>query len=235
MGCAGAILNYLTKRKSVDYLPNDQAALVAFRVRTIEMFTLSDMMFVNADTLASLQIIQSENHPNKHMQGPNQSTSGAKESLSVYGLFHHLARTPQGKQKLRYMFLRPSIDLSVISERLNTIGVLLFPGNSATLHTIGKSLKPIKDMRAVIIHLQKGVCDVPAKSSVIRKGVWGSMQNFIFQTLRILEAIRQIGEGQGLAIVNKVRWLSLLYLTKANIMPSFSIMFSHFNLNKLER
>jgi DNA mismatch repair protein MSH5 len=196
-------LGYLHKRKSVDYLPNDQAALFAFRVRSIEMFALSDMMFVNADTLASLQIIQSENHPNKHNQGP--STSGAKESLSVYGLFHLLARTPQGKQKLRHIFLRPSIELSAIGERLNTIGVLLQSDNSALLHTIGKSLKRIKDIRTIIIHLKKGVCDVPIKSATIQKGVWGSLQNFVFQSLSILEAIRDVGEGHDLAIVTKVR------------------------------
>jgi DNA mismatch repair protein MSH5 len=169
------------------------------------MFTLSDTMFVNADTLASLQIIRSENHPNKHMQGPNQSTSRAKESLSVFGLFCHLARTPQGKQKLRHMFLRPSIELSVIGERLNTIGVLLRPDNSAALQTIGKSLKRIKDIRTVVIHLQKGVCDIPSKSFTIRKGVWGSMQTFMYQALVILDAVRQIAEGQGLAIVRKVK------------------------------
>jgi DNA mismatch repair protein MSH5 len=167
------------------------------------MFTLSDMMFVNGDTLSSLQIMQSENHPNKHMQG--SSTSGAKESLSVFGLFYHLARTPQGKQKLRYMFLRPSVDFSVIGERLETIGILLRPDNSALLQSIGKSLKRIKDIRTVVIHLQKGVCDIPSQSSVIRNGVWGSLQTFIFQALTILDEVRQLVDGQDLVIVRKVK------------------------------
>lgn len=204
MGCAGAILSYLSKRKAIDYLHDDQAALGAFRIRTVEMFTLSDVMFVNADTLASLQIIQSENHPNSHMQGPNKSTSGAKESLSLYGLFCHLARTPQGKQKLRQIFLHPSIDMSVIGERLDTISILLRPENLTQLENIGKSLKQIKDMRTVVIHLQKGISDVAGKGSAIRRGVWASMQNFTFQILKILEAVRELNDGQGLAVVNKV-------------------------------
>ncbi|KAG0649696.1 hypothetical protein D0Z07_3763 [Hyphodiscus hymeniophilus] len=202
VGCAGAILGYLKKRKAIDYLPNGQAALGAFRVKAIDMFTLSDLMFVNADTLASLQIIQSENHPNKHMQGP--ATSGAKESLSVFGLFYHLARTPQGKQKLRHIFLSPSIDISVIKERLDTIGVLLRPDNSAMIEAIGLSLKRIRDIRTVVVHLQKGVCDVPSQSSTIRQGVWGSMQTFMYQALTILDCVRQLAEGRGLAIVNKL-------------------------------
>jgi len=205
VGCAGAILNYLARRKTVDYLPNDRAALVAFRVRTIEMFTLSDLMFVNSDTLASLQIIQSENHPNSHMQGPNNSTSGAKENLSVYGLFYHLASTPQGKRKLRQIFVRPSLDLSIIGERLTTIGILLRPENAPSLEKMHRSLKKIKDIRTVVIHLQKGVSDASGKGSAINRGVWSSIRNFTFHALKITEAVRELSDGQTLAIATKVR------------------------------
>ena len=161
-------------------------------------------MYVNADTLASLQIIQSESHPNSHMQGPNKSTSGAKESLSVYGLFHYLASTPQGKQKLRQIFLRPSIDLSIINQRLSTIGILLYTENQPMMETIVKSLKRIKDIRALVIHLQKGVSNVPGKASTINGGVWGSLQNFTFHTLKIIEALTELNDGQQIAIATKV-------------------------------
>jgi DNA mismatch repair protein MSH5 len=173
------------------------------------MFTLSDIMFVNAETLDSLQIIQSEIHPNSHMQGPNKSTSGAKESLSIYGLFHHLASTSQGRQKLRRIFLRPSIDLSVIRERLNTTVTFLRPDNQSAVEMIVASLKKIKDMRSVVIHLQKGVCDVPRKSSSIKNGVWSSIQNFTCHTSNILEAMRELIDGGQLSeITLKVMPLS---------------------------
>ncbi|KAF8867217.1 hypothetical protein BDZ45DRAFT_667190 [Acephala macrosclerotiorum] len=161
------------------------------------------MMFVNADTLVSLQIIQSENHPNSHMQGPNKSTSGAKESLSVYGLFHHLARTLQGKQKLRQFFLRPSTDLNVIKERLSTISVLLRPDNSTVLERLSRSLKMVKDLRSVMIHLQKGISDVPGKPNAMRRGAWANIQNFTFHVLMILDALRELAGGQTLDIANK--------------------------------
>jgi DNA mismatch repair protein MSH5 len=198
VGCAGAILSYISRRKNIDYLPNDGAALVAFRTRTIEMFTLSDHMFINADTLASLQIIQSENHPNSQ-----KSSSGAKESLSVFGLFFHLAHTPQGKQKLRQIFLRPSVNLDVIEERLNTLNILLRPENSASLDNINRSLKHIKDIRSVVIHLQKGITDMGKGSSIFR-GVWANIRNFTFHTLKIIEAVRELNDGRLLAICNKV-------------------------------
>ncbi|TVY50120.1 MutS protein-like protein [Lachnellula occidentalis] len=183
---------------NIDYLPNDEAALVAFRIRTIEMFTLSDQMFINADTLASLQIIQSENHPNSH-----KSSSGAKESLSVFGLFVHLAHTPQGKQRLRQIFMRPSMNLSVIEERLGALKILLRPENSSSLENISRSLKHIKDIRSVVIHLQKGTNDLGKGNSIFR-GVWANIRNFTFYTLKILEAIHEIYDGRSLAISNKL-------------------------------
>ncbi|QSZ29053.1 hypothetical protein DSL72_003563 [Monilinia vaccinii-corymbosi] len=204
IGCAGAVLSYLGRRRSVDYLPNDEAALIAFRIRTIEMSSLTDMMFVNADTLSSLQIIQSESHPNSHMQGPNKSTSGSKESLSVFGLFYHLAGTPQGRQKLRKMFLRPSIDISVIEERLWTIGTFLIPENQPSLQDIRKSLKSVKDIRTVVIHLQKGASGRSVKPTAVKKGVWGSIISFSFHSLKILQALRELA-GKKTMIAGKVR------------------------------
>ncbi len=168
------------------------------------MFALSDMMFVNADTLESLQIIQSESHPNSHMQGPNKSTSGAKESLSVFGLFSRLARTPQGKQRLRQIFLRPSTDLGIITERLHTISVLLIPENLPAIDKLTGSLKMIKDIRSVMVHLQKGISSNVGKSNSIRKGVWSNIQNFTFHVLRILEAVQELKGHQNVAITTKI-------------------------------
>lgn len=220
VGCAGALLSYISRRKNIDYLPNDEAALVAFRIHTIEMFTLSDQMFVNADTLASLQIIQSENHPNSH-----KSSSGAKESLSVFGLFVHLANTPQGKQKLRQIFMQPSVNLTVIEERLNTLKILLRPENSSSLENISRSLKHIKDIRSVMIHLQKGINDM-GKGNSFSRSVWANIRNFTFHTLKILEAIHELYDGRSLAISNKVHYQAQFVKDQANSIASSSRRFN---------
>ena len=44
VGCAGAVLTYLQRRKAVQYLPGDIDSELAYRVSTIEMFSLSGMM-----------------------------------------------------------------------------------------------------------------------------------------------------------------------------------------------
>ena len=133
--------------------------------------------FVNADTLASLQILQSESNPNTHSQGPTKSSSGSKEGLSVYGLFHHLARTPQGKYLLRQYFLRPSLDLNVINQRLETATVFLKPGNNHPMNSIVKSLGQIKNMRTVMMHLRKGISNGLSKGGGIKSGIWSSLRS----------------------------------------------------------
>jgi DNA mismatch repair protein MSH5 len=102
-----------------------------------------------------LQIIQTESHPNSHNQGPN--SHGAKEGLSVYGLFHYLARTSQGRQLLRQWFLRPSMSIMVISERLDAVGVFVRPDNATLLDDLVKDLRQIKNMRTVMLSMRKGV------------------------------------------------------------------------------
>ena len=141
--------------------------------------------FVNADTLASLQIMQSESHPHSHNQGPTQGSSGSKEGLSVYGLFHHLARTPQGKQLLRQYFLRPSLDLDLIKERHDTASVFLQQDNATYMDGIIRSLKGVKNMHTVMIHLRKGISNGTGKGGGIQSGVWSSLRSVYSQPCRV--------------------------------------------------
>ncbi|KAI1373621.1 muts domain V-domain-containing protein [Hypoxylon crocopeplum] len=203
IGCAGAVLGDLQRRKTVHYLPNDPDALVAFRIRSIEMFALFDSMFVNADTLVSLQILQSEYHPNSHQRGPNNSASGAKESLSVYGLFQHLARTPQGKLKLRQIFLRPSTDINLIHTRQKTITFLLRPGNAEALVQLSNELKKIKNMKSAVALLEKGV-DIPSRKMSIANNVWASLERFAAYSLRLRDSLRTLPGSEKVAILKKV-------------------------------
>ena len=132
---------------------------------------------VNTDTLTSLQILQSESSPNTHSQGPTKASSGSKEGLSVYGLFHHLARTPQGKHLLRTYFLRPSLDLNVINQRFETASVFLRPENKVPMDSIIKSLGQVKNMRTVMVHLRKGISNALSKGGGIKSGIWSSLRS----------------------------------------------------------
>ena len=45
VGCAGALLTYLWRRKAVEYLPNDTTIRTSFRISSVEMFNLQDIMY----------------------------------------------------------------------------------------------------------------------------------------------------------------------------------------------
>lgn len=203
IGCAGALLGDLQRRRTAHYLPNDPDALVGFRIKSIEMFALFDSMFINADTLVSLQILQSEQHPNSHQGGPSNSASGSKENLSVYGLFHHLARTPQGKSKLRQIFLRPSTDISLINTRQKTISFLLKPANHEALVQLSSELKKIKNMKSILALLEKGV-DIPGRKISIANNVWASLQRFAAYSLRMRDSLRAVPGSEKVEIIKKV-------------------------------
>lgn len=120
--------------------------------------------------------MHSQKHPQSHNQGP--SSSGSKEGLSIYGLFHHLARTPQGKHRLRQIFLRPSLNIDVINERLNAGSVFLRPDNSGLLESMTRSLGQTKNMRTVVVHLRKGISNGMGKGTGgIKSGVWSSLRS----------------------------------------------------------
>lgn len=44
IGCAGAVIGYLQRRKAVDHLPGDVDSNLPFRISTIAMFNLGGMM-----------------------------------------------------------------------------------------------------------------------------------------------------------------------------------------------
>ncbi|KAF2032567.1 hypothetical protein EK21DRAFT_60557 [Setomelanomma holmii] len=204
VGCAGALISYLQRRRAAAYLPGDDNAQFMFRVSVLEMFTLRDTMFVNADTLHSLQILGAESHPHSHNRGPTKANAGAKEGLSVYGLFHHLARTPQGRFLLRQQFLRPSLDVDIINERLITVGTLLRPENDSAFEALVSIMKSVGNMRVMIISLRKGTGGSTRGKGGVSRSVWSTVRGFAFHCLRIKDTLQELIGGEHLTIKNKI-------------------------------
>ncbi|KMP04127.1 ATP binding / damaged DNA binding [Coccidioides immitis RMSCC 3703] len=175
VGCAGALIAYLQRKRSTQDFQGDSAGDQLLRIDKIEMSSLKSNMFINRDTLSSLQIIQSESHPNAFNQGPGQTSSSSKESLSIYGLFHRFARTSQGKTMLRQIFLRPTIHQSIISERHDFISTFLRVENADAVAKLTKSLKGINNLRPVMIHLQKGISTGNARFRGFKSVVWATI------------------------------------------------------------
>ncbi|KAG9186743.1 hypothetical protein G6011_09851 [Alternaria panax] len=204
IGCAGALVSYLQRRRAAAYLPGDRAVYLMFRVATLEMFSLRETMFINADTLHSLRIMGSESHPHSHNKGPTKASSGEKESLSVYGLFHHLARTSQGRFLLRQQFLRPSLNIDIINERLSALGVFTRPDNDSPLQNLVQNLKNVGNMRVMMLNLRKGIGGSRKGTGGFSKSIWTSIRAFAFHALRIKDSLQDVLGGEALAIRNEV-------------------------------
>ncbi|GKZ42071.1 mutS protein msh5 [Aspergillus brasiliensis] len=202
IGCAGAILAYLQRRRASMSMSNDRASEI-LRVSSVEMFTLSGTMFVNGRTLLSLQIMESESHPSMVNQGPGRKSTSSKEGLSVYGLFQRFACTPQGRHRLKQMFLRPSVELDVINERHSFISVYLRADNSDALDKMVKALKHVKNLHYVILNLRKGISTGSGKIMGFKTTVWATLLAFSFYGIDIRDALRETSGGTNLALHSK--------------------------------
>jgi DNA mismatch repair protein MSH5 len=131
--------------------------------------------YINPNTLSSLQILQSESHPNAFNQGPGQTSSRGKESFSLYGLFYQHVLTPQGKNRLRQYFLRPSTDVDIIRERQDLIDILLRPVNAPALQKLCSSMKKVKNIRPIMTNLLKGLSNGKGAFGGPKGTVWDSI------------------------------------------------------------
>ncbi|KAK2827800.1 hypothetical protein FQN49_007330, partial [Arthroderma sp. PD_2] len=208
IGCSGAILTYLQRKRATISMQGDPLATRMIGINAIEMLSLqktmlSNFRLINKDTLASLQIIQSESHPNAFNQGPGKTSSSSKEGLSIYGLFHHFARTPQGKRLLKQYFLRPSIDPNVICQRHEFISALLRAENDPPLGKLIKSLKNIKNLRPVMVHLRKGISTGSAKFRGFKGVVWSTLLDFAFHAIDVNQSLKEVTGAHTLDIYTK--------------------------------
>ncbi|UKZ73453.1 hypothetical protein TrVFT333_001100 [Trichoderma virens FT-333] len=168
LSCAGAIFTELHRRRSLASCSGSSSAESLFDVRSITMFNLSDHVFIGEESLLSLQIINHESHPNSQAWNVDSKSSAEKENLSVYGLLHPLASTPQGRAHLRHMFLNPTSNLRIITDRQRTISMLLEPKNEEKTRRASSILRKSLKLREVAIAFSD-----TNQGSIIRKIIDG--------------------------------------------------------------
>jgi len=77
---------------------------------------------------------------------------------------------------LRQIFLRPSINITLIEERQATISVFTRPDNETALATMCKYLKSVKNVRTLTGKLRKGGAGGTSKGGGIAKSIWQRLQ-----------------------------------------------------------
>lgn len=174
-----------------------------FQVRSFTTFSLADYVFMHTETLRSLQIVQSELHPNSQVKGRHSNGGDTKESLSIYGLLHHLSSTSQGRVRLRQILLRPTTNVDVITERQLAISVLNQPVNAGSVRQVASILRKIPNMRTTVRQLQKGA-DCSSDGRSVGRGVWATLRRFAVHALRLREAIEMLAGCERVDILRKV-------------------------------
>ncbi|KAE8394229.1 muts domain V-domain-containing protein [Aspergillus alliaceus] len=185
IGCAGAVLTHLQRRRATISASSDGISAYF------------------QDIIIALQIMESESHPSKVNQGPGRKSSASKEGLSVYGIFQRFAYSLQRRNQLKQFFLRPSTDIDVIRERHAFIGVYLRPDNNNPLNKLTKSLKHIKNLRHVMVNLRKGISTGSGKITGLKTTVWATLLAFAFYGIDIHDALKETAAGNELALLHK--------------------------------
>ncbi|KAK4128317.1 hypothetical protein N657DRAFT_652032 [Parathielavia appendiculata] len=203
VGCAGAIITELERRRAAEEPSWEDAGGVAFRLTSIKMNTSAGTMLVSADTLTSLQIVQSELHPNPQRRSSNNSEPKAKGALSITDLLQALASSAQGKRRLRQMLLRPSTDLDVIKERHRCIAALLHAENSEVAQKMRTLLRKLKNTRTLLLHVRKGVDRIRGELA-IRVGDWKALVRFAMASAQLKQATHALRGTSGIEIFARI-------------------------------
>ncbi|KAF4123351.1 DNA mismatch repair protein MSH5 [Geosmithia morbida] len=204
VNCAGAILGDLHRRRSIGQLPDGQFAEIVFHARSLKNFSASNGMIVNSETLQALRILQSEVHLNSHLWGSKPGGSEVKEKLSVYGMLHPLAYTPQGRSALRKILIRPTLDMDVLVERQATISFLQRPDNAEKVRLAGTVLKRVKNANFALSQLKRGV-DSPSSGKSFDKGAWAILRDFASQALKLREIVGTMSGSESVVICHEVK------------------------------
>ncbi|KAL1843139.1 hypothetical protein VTJ49DRAFT_2889 [Mycothermus thermophilus] len=175
-----------------------------FRVRSVQMNTENKTLLLSADALLSLQIVQSELHPNPQTRASNRSEPTAKETLSITGLLQALASSAQGKRTLRRMLLRPTTDINIIEERHRGIEVLLHSENREVAKNMRKLLRKLKNTNTLLRHVRKGVDRIRGQLSV-RVEDWKAVLRFAMASTQLKQAVHALKGGEDIAVFMRIR------------------------------
>ena len=160
LGCIGALLDHLARIRAVGDL--DDEGVNGLEVRAIEPLALSQSMQINADALFSLQVFEDESHASIH-------SDKTKEGLSLFGILNH-TKTTLGRALMREWLLRPTLSLSIVSDRHDAIACFMQPDNQTTAGTMHSHLNGIKNIPRILGLLKAGKARVSDWQCLVKVG-----------------------------------------------------------------
>lgn len=104
----GGLLNFLLSQHIINELEDPNTAIPIY---SIEYINFGELLHLDLNTLSSLHIFMTDNHPSALGKGK------AKEGLSLFGIMNR-CQSPVGRRLLKNWFFRPVSDVNLIMERL---------------------------------------------------------------------------------------------------------------------
>ncbi|CAO3634182.1 unnamed protein product [Cunninghamella blakesleeana] len=167
--CISPLFEYM-KRQSVRFESN----LIPM---SIKLFTLQNIMHIPSDVLHSLQIFNTNTHPNMHQKE-------GKESTSLFNLLDHTVSTG-GKSLIKQWILQPTLDKRILAIRHTSIQFItsIETGTGAgIIMELRTHLKHIKNIPRILSHIHEH----RATSTE-----WHHLLQFIYYVLKIIDSIQR--------------------------------------------
>ncbi|KAF9141882.1 MutS protein msh5 [Mortierella sp. GBA39] len=176
VGCAGAVISFLSRNGIAHRSTRDGRSTMAVSVAA---FTLDSFMYINKNTLSSLQIFEDESHPSMH-----SSIRGRKEGLSLFGLLNQ-TKTSQGRHLLKQWLLRPSLNMATIHQRHQTVECFVQTENQPTVNQLAGALLHMKNIPKVLQTMSR-------KATI---NDWRAILEFVYYCVKISNISQEIFVG----------------------------------------
>ncbi|CAE6481023.1 unnamed protein product [Rhizoctonia solani] len=191
LSSAAALLEQLLRVQATEELDETQNHLGALHINDIEILSLHQVMQVNADALASLQVFDDENHASIH-------SDKTKEGHSLFQLLDHTS-THLGRALLRRWCLRPSLSIPTITARHAAIECFALAENKNTVSSIQTNLS--------------GLCQVPKTMTLLRTGrgrlsEWRGVAKFAYHVNLLKDTVRELRNCENIGAIDQVNFIA---------------------------
>ncbi|KAF9452964.1 hypothetical protein P691DRAFT_659812 [Macrolepiota fuliginosa MF-IS2] len=192
---AGALIDYLAREQAMSDL--DDEGIQGLAIREIEIFTLNEVMHINADALLSLQVFENESHASVH-------SDKFKEGLSLYGTLNY-TKTALGRSLLHSWLLRPSLSLTVIKSRHEAVACFSRSENLIPANTMHNHLKGIKNLPRILTAMKAGKTKLSD---------WQALAKFSFHIVMLCDTITELHGGNDIDVIKRLLAAIDIYLLK---------------------
>jgi DNA mismatch repair protein MSH5 len=183
----GALLKFLDKNR-IGIQSENNCSMT--EIREISYFYLQELVSIDRNSYESLQIFKPEWHPSAYKQGLQM-----KEGLSLYGIFN-VCVSKLGSYYLRKLFLRPTQDIDVITDRLDIIEFFTQSNNFILRDNLNEHLKHIKNLSPLVKKL---------KTSTFTVNDLKTLYKTLINALLIRDIIKK--QNVSLKVFNKIKKL----------------------------